>query len=129
MPIDVAQAVDSVLSQVMPVGFGGLVRPSREEISGDDLRLLERIEHATFELTWDACRYLRDLTVVKVGAHRYWALIRFATLNGLQHLQATFLKNARSCQRICNEERMGTAFPEAQRTLEEEIKDALDLSD
>jgi len=129
MPIDVARAVDSVLGELMPVGGGGLLYPAREEISEDEQKLLERIEHATFELTWDACRYLRDLKMVEVGARLYWALIRFAALNGLQHLQSEFVNNARRCQYICTEKRSGKAFPEAQKQLEEQIADALDVPD
>jgi len=129
MPVDVAQAVDSVLSEVMPVGLGGLLHPSRRKISREDQKLLERIEHATFELMWDACRYLRDLEVVHVGAKLYWALIRFAALNGLQRLEAIFLENARRCRDICNEVKRGSPFLEAQNILEEEIRDALNPPD
>src|SRR5271157_24269 len=103
MPISVARSVDSVLGELMPVGFGGMHYPARKDISSDDRKLLARIEDATFELTWDACRYLRDLVIVDIGAHRYWSLIRFATLNGLQHLQSESVKNARSCAQICME--------------------------
>ena len=129
MPVNVAQAVDSVLIQILPMGNGGLFHPSRKEISRNDQELLRRIEHLTFELTWDACRYLRDLKLVGVGAHLYWILIRVATLNGLKHLQSECLSNARYCQHICKEERSGKAFPEAHQKLEEEIADALDVSD
>jgi hypothetical protein len=83
MPLSVAQSVDSVLGELMPVGFGGMRYPARKEIPDEDVKLLVRIEHATFELTWDACRYLRDIAIVDVGARRYWSLIRFATLNRL----------------------------------------------
>ncbi len=127
MPLDVAQAVDAVLSEVMPVGFGGLLRPSRKEISGEDQKLLEGIEDATFSLMWDACRYLRDVEVVRVGARRYWALIRFTALNGLRDLETRFLENARRCRDICNEVTRGPAFLEGHNILEDEIRDALDL--
>lgn len=87
MPPDVAQAIDTVLIEVMPIGAGGLNYPSRKEISADDQELLKRIEHAIFEMTWNACRYLRDIKVVEVGSHLYWALIRYLTLNGLEKLK------------------------------------------
>jgi hypothetical protein len=113
--------VDSVLGELMTVGFGGLLHPAGREISKEKLGLLERIEHVTFELAWDACRYLRDPEIVEVTARRYWSLIRFATLNGLQKLQAEFLKNARNCAEICNEERDGKPLSEGRRYLEERI--------
>lgn len=90
--------------------------------------MLKRIEHATFEITWDACRYLRDIKEAEVRAHLYWTLIRFATLNGLQHFQSECLNRARYCRHICTEERMGKAFPEGHKQLGEEIADALDVS-
>jgi hypothetical protein len=127
MSVDVAQAADCVLSELMPVGLGGMLYPARKEISVEDQKLLERIEHLTFDITWDACRYLRDLGVVKVAAQRYWALIRFATLNKLVRLQTVFLENARRCRDICNEDRAGRTFPEAWAALDEEIRDALVL--
>jgi hypothetical protein len=113
--------VDSVLGELMTVGFGGLLHPAGREISKEKLGLLERIEHVTFELAWDACRYLRDPEIVELTARRYWSLIRFATLNGLQKLQAEFLKNARNCAEICNEERDGKPLSEGRRYLEERI--------
>jgi hypothetical protein len=68
---------------VMPMKGGGLNHPAREEISKEDQELLKRIEHATFEIAWDACRYLRDMKIAEVGARLYWMLIRHATQNGL----------------------------------------------
>ncbi len=126
MPLAVAQSVYSVLGELIPVGFGGMRHPAWKAIPNEDVKLLERIEHATFELTWDACRYLRDIAIVDVAARQYWSLIRFATLNRLKHLQSKCLKNARYCQHICLEERMGKTFPEAHQKLGEEIADALD---
>lgn len=126
MPLSVAYSVNSLLAELMPVGFGGMHYPAKNSISNDDLSLLERIEHTSFELTWDACRYLRDLAIVEIGARRYWSLIRFATRNRLQRLQSECLANARRCVDICKEERRGKSFPEGQLKLEEEIKDALD---
>ena len=78
-----AQSVDSVLMEVMPVKGGGLHHPAREEFSQEDQELLKRMEYAAFEMTWDACRYLRDIKIVEVAARLYWVLIRFATLNRL----------------------------------------------
>jgi hypothetical protein len=127
MPVHVAQAAEYVLSELMPVGWGGMLHPARKKVSDDDQKLLERIEHITFDITWDACRYLRDLGVVKVGAERYWALIRFATLNGLQRLQGLLLENARRCRDMCNEERGRGTFPEGWAAMDDEIEDALNL--
>lgn len=129
MPLVVAQSIETLLVEVMPMRAGGLLYPGREEISKDDLELLQRIEHATFDITWNACRYLRDIKVVEVAAHLYWALIRFATLNGLKRFQSECLDNACRCQQTCTEERMGKTFPEAHKRLEEQIADALDVSD
>jgi hypothetical protein len=129
MSINLAASVDAVLSALMPVGWGGMHYPSREEISRDDQKLMERIGHLTFEMTWAACRYFRDLAVVKVCARRYWELLRFTGLNGLQWLYASFLENARQCQEKCNELRTGNAFPEGWTAMEYEIKDALDQNE
>lgn len=126
MPVDVAQAVDSVLMEVLPINGGSYHHPAREKFTDDDLGILKRIEHATFELSWDACRYLRDIRIVGVGARLYWVLIRFATLNRLKRLQAESLHNARYCRHICTEERMGKDFPEGHAKLGETIADALD---
>ncbi len=126
MPAELASSVDEVLSLLMPVGWGGMLYPAREEISSDDEELLERIEHLNFEITWAACRYLRDAAVVKVAAKRYRDLIRFTGLNKLQRLYPSFLENAQRCQEKCNEERHGNIFSEGWAILEGEIKDALD---
>lgn len=90
---------------------------------------MKRAEYANFQITWDGCRYLRDIEVVEVGSQRYWSLIRFTTLNHLQPLQADFLENARRCAKICGEKREGKAFTEARRKLEKQIKDALDIGE
>jgi hypothetical protein len=126
MPHDVAQLVDSVLMAVMPVKSGGLHHPSREQFSEEDRELFKRMEHAAFEITWDACRYLRDIKVVEVASRLYWVLIRFATLNRMKRLQSEALHNARYCRHICTEERMGKTFPEAHKHLGDAIADALD---
>jgi hypothetical protein len=126
IPLDVAQSVDTVLMEVMPIKSGGLHHPAREEFSEEDQKLLNRMEHAAFEITWDACRYLRDIKIVEVAARLYWVLIRFATLNRLRHLQSESLRNARQCRQICTEERTGKTFPEGHKQLGEAIADALD---
>jgi hypothetical protein len=126
MPAELASSVDEVLSLLMPVGWGGMLYPAREEISSNDEELLARIEHLNFEITWAACRYLRDAAVVKVAAKRYRDLIRFTGLNKLQRLYRSFLENARRCQEKCNEEQHGNIFSEGWAILEGEIKDALD---
>jgi hypothetical protein len=127
MPIRVLEAIDGVLGEVMFISFGGMQRPSEKEISVEDQKLLKRVGHATYELTWHACRYLRNLEMVRTCAYRYWALIRFAALNNLQGLQKSLLDDIRHCQQICLEERKGAAFPEAYDLIEWQIKDALDL--
>jgi hypothetical protein len=126
MTIGVAQEVDSVLGELMPAGTGGVHHPSRAPITDEEQILLERIGHVTFEITWNACRYLRNIKIVEVGAQRFWCLIRIATLNGLRHAQAHLLRDARSCRDICNEERKGEPFVEAREKLDKQINDALD---
>jgi GNAT superfamily N-acetyltransferase len=126
MTVGVAGEVDFVLGELMPVGTGGAHHPSRTPISNDEQALLERIGYLTFEMTWNACRYLRNMEIVDVGAQRFWYLIRFATLNGLRHAQPQLLRHARSCRDICNEERNCEPFVEAGEKLDEEIEDALD---
>jgi hypothetical protein len=129
MTVPVARAVDSLLTEIMPMGDGGIFYPSRTEITRDDQKLLSRIEQYTFEITWDACRYLHDLKLVEIGAHLYWTLIRVATLNRLQHFQSHCVSRARHCQHICMEGRSGNVFQEGYDRLEQEISDALDVSD
>jgi hypothetical protein len=126
MPAQVARSVDTVLLEVMPVKGGGFNYPARKPFSESDVQLLKRIEHATFEMTWDACRYLRDIEVVEVCARLYWYLIRFSTLNRLRGLQSECLHNVRYARHMCTEERKGKTFPEAQQKLSWEIRDALD---
>jgi hypothetical protein len=126
MPGKVARSVDTVLLEVMPVKGGGFNYPARQPFSESDLHLLKRIEHATFEMTWDACRYLRDIEVVEVCARLYWYLIRFTALNRLRPLQSECLHNVRYARSRCAEERNGKTFPEAHRKLSWEIRDALD---
>lgn len=129
MPLGVAQSVDDLLMEVMPVKGGGLNYPEREGISEEDQELLRRIEYAIFQLTWDACRYLRNREIVEVAAHLYWVVIRYATLNGLERLQTEALQNAYRCQHTCLEERTGNAFPEVHEMLGEQIADALGAFD
>jgi hypothetical protein len=88
MTIGVADEVDSVLGELMPVGTGGVHHPSRTPITNQQQLLLERIGHATFEITWNACRYLRNIEMVELGALRFWYLIRITTLNGLRYALA-----------------------------------------
>lgn len=129
MPVWVARSVDSLLGEMMPSVAGGMQRKSSKEISQEDRELMKRAEYANFQITWDACRYLRDLSIVEVGAQRYWCFIRFTTLNHLQPLQKECLENACYCLKICEEMREGKPFAEAQRKLQEVIKDALDITD
>jgi hypothetical protein len=129
MPAGLASSVDEVLSLLMPVGWGGMFYPSREEITDDDQKLLEQIEYLTFQIAWATCRYLRDAAVAKVAAKRYRDLLRFTDLNKLQRLHLRFLENARRCQEKCNEEGHGKIFSEGWAILEEEIKDALDQTE
>lgn len=126
MTISVAREVDSVLGELMPVGLGSVYHPSRNKITNKDQALLKRIGHSTFEMTWDACRYLRNIEIVEIGARRFWYLIRFATLNDLRHLQSQLLEDAYHCRDICNEKRNGQTFTDARKKLEEQIADALD---
>jgi len=78
-------------------------------------------------MTWDACRYARDIRMVSVAAHRYWYLTKITKLNGPEH-QERFLGNIRSCQKICSEEIDGVPFTETEALLAETIRTALDLS-
>ena len=127
MPVDIFQAVDTVLEALMPVGTGGVHHPSREGVSVEDQRLLNRIEDFAFELAWDACRYVRNMTMVDIAAHRYWYLIRTVRLNHIERLEEKFMKNIRECQRICGEKREGADFEEARELLEKLISDALNI--
>lgn len=127
MPADVAEAVSGILLELMPLGLGGLVSPSHKEISTEDQKLLKWVEGQAWDLMWDACRYLRDIEVVRIGGRCYHNLIRFTALNGLKALHEEFLGNARRCCEICKEERRGITFPAGLEVLEELIKDALDL--
>jgi hypothetical protein len=70
MPESVAHAVDQVLSQLIPAGIGGMRYSANRPITEHDVELLQRIEHALFELTWDACRYLRDVAIVEIASRR-----------------------------------------------------------
>jgi len=126
MTAAVARSVDTVLLEVMPVKGGGFNYPAREPFSESDQELIKRIEHLTFEMTWDACRYLRNIEVLEVCARLYWYLIRFTTLNRLRSIQSECLHNARYCRHIAMEERKGKAFPEAYKKLGAGIADALD---
>jgi hypothetical protein len=100
MPVAVARSVDALLIEAMPLKGGGLQYPARQDITPEDQELLKRMEHLTFEMTWDASRYLRDIQVLEIGAHLYWVLIRYATLNGLEKLKTESLHNARYCRDI-----------------------------
>jgi hypothetical protein len=126
MTVNVAGEIDAVLGELMPVGTGGVHHPSRTAISDEEQALLGRIGNVTFEMTWNACRYLRNIEIVEIGAQRFWYLIRIATLNGLRHTLAHLLSDARNCRDICNEERNGEPFVEAREKLEHQIQDALD---
>jgi hypothetical protein len=126
MTAAIARSVDTVLLEVMPVKGGGFNHPAREPFSQSDQELIKRIEHLTFEMTWDACRYLRNIEVFEVCARLYWYLIRFTTLNRLRSIQSECLHNARYCRDIAMEERGGKPFTEAYKKLGAEIADALD---
>lgn len=127
IPLSGAHAVNAVLGEIMPISLGGMHHSNAREIPLEDQELLRRIEDATYELTWNACRYARDLAVVEVWTRRYCLLIRATALNRLERLQSPFLDNARHCQKICKEERNGRAFPEGWKMLEDAINEALDL--
>ena len=127
MTWDVAEGLSSVLMELMPIGLGGLHYASRTPIANKDQILLERIEDQAFNISYDACRYLRDTQVAEVGAHLYYALIRFAALNGLQRLKAKFLHNAERCIAHCKEIRQGQDFPEGEKLFRGQVEVALDL--
>ena len=84
------------------------------------------MEHAAHEITWDTCRYLRNMEVLDIAARLYWVLIRYTTLNRLDRLHAEALRNARDCQNLCLEESGGTVFREGYEKLGKEIAHALD---
>lgn len=125
MTIHGAGAIDHVLGDVMPIGTGGMNRRSPEGISAEDRELLKRVQNIAYEVTWDACRYVRNLEIVNICAQRYWYLIRYVTLNKLPSLQTAFLDNLRHCQNICNELHKGVAFSDAWEVIEATIRDAL----
>jgi len=127
MPITVARAIDAVLGEVMPVPTGGTWRRTNEGLQLEDRDLLDRIGHLTYEMTWDACRYLRNLEIVEIGACRFWTLIRIATLNRLTSLKSRFLEDARHCAEICLESNTKGPFIQGQRLLDEQIRDALKI--
>jgi hypothetical protein len=125
--IDVLRAVDAVLGQLMPMGSSHHCR--HRATSAEEAGIIRSLGDLTFDITWDACRYLRDAAIVKIGARRYWTLIRFVTLNRLRGLEKLLVEEARRCQEICNDERAGVAFPEGWKILDETITDALDVPD
>lgn len=127
MTPDVAEAADAVLSELMPFHPGGLVVRSREAISVEDKELLENIENQSFEIAWQACRYLRDAKILSIVGLRYYALIRYAALNDLRLLAARFIKNFRRCRATCNELRGGKDFPGGKAIVNENIRHALDF--
>lgn len=127
MTPDIANIVGSILMELLPIGFGGANHHSSKPITEDEQSMLKQIESHTFEMTWDACRYLRSLPIVEVGAGLYWYLVRFTKLNDLHKLQSEFLQNARRCQEKCNEPRDGALFAEGWSSLEERLADALDI--
>ncbi len=67
----VADAVRSVLLELMPIGSGGFYHPSRTLLTGEEKEVLERVEHQAFCITWDACRYLRDAKVAKETLNKF----------------------------------------------------------
>jgi len=68
MPVDVARAIDNVLMEIFPFRDGSYHHPARQKFTDQDLELMRRIEYYCFQLTWDACRYTRDIKLVDVGA-------------------------------------------------------------
>lgn len=127
MTVHGVAAIDNVLGEVMPIGTGGMNRRSREKISIEDLELLKRVGHIVYEITWDACRYVRNLEIVEICAQRYWYLIRYVTVNKLRSLQTAFLGDLRHCQNICKEPQKGVAFSDAWELIEKTIRDALSV--
>jgi hypothetical protein len=99
--VGAAQVIDSLLAELLPASFGGMYRASHRTITQDDLALLKRIEHQTFELAWGSGRYVRDKDVMRIAARRYLVLLRATTINGLTTLQGEFLHNLRRCQEKC----------------------------
>jgi hypothetical protein len=129
MTVQAAQFIDSLLAELLPPSFGGMYRASHRTISEDDLTLLRRIEQQTFALTWDTCRYLRDVGVMRIAARRYFALLRATTIKGLTVLQKEFLHNLRRCQEKCYEDRRGSVFPAGAKLLEEAVDEGLNVPD
>jgi hypothetical protein len=125
MTRDVASVVGGLLDQMMPLAGGGLNRPAPRQLKKSEREQLKRIGDRVFEMTWDACRYLRDMSVAQVLAQQYWQLIRFAKLNCLKNELERFLHEARRCQEICLEGGARQSFHAGHECIQKMIEDAL----
>lgn len=125
----VASAVSGLLDEMMPLAGGGFNRPAARRLRKTERELLKRIGNRVFELTWDSCRYLRQIEIARIASMQYWQLIRFAKLNGLTTELNHFLEEARRCQEICLEGGVREAFLAGHEFLGQQIEDALAILD
>ena len=123
--VRVIRAADAVLSQLMPLASSHAPRP--KPLSDAELEVIKGIANLAFDITWDACRYIRNPALVEIGARRFRMLIRLVAVNHLDRLREKFIEEVRRCEDICSEERRGTAFPEGRKILDDAVRDALDF--
>lgn len=122
---DVVRALQAVLLEVLPIGFGGLRAPSRREITEDEKELIRSVIETASGLVWDFCRYLRTVEGLEVAVYILFAALQFVHLNGLAEEEKEALDAFNLCALICGEKRDGKTFERGKEILETWRREAL----
>ena len=124
MTVDVTRALQTVLLEILPIGFGGLRAPLHRKVSKHEEELARRVISTARGVTWDACRYLRNPEVLEEATYVLFAALRFARLNKLNKIEGEALEAFNACAAICDETRNDVTFPEGRTILKHWLEEA-----
>ena len=116
--VDVVRALQTVLLEVLPIGFGGLRSRSHWKIRRHEKELTRSVIETARGLVWDFCRYLRTVEGLEEAVYILYAALRFSHLNELVYEEKQALQAFSSCAAICGEEQRGEAFQKGRKILE-----------
>jgi hypothetical protein len=100
----------SIVTEALPMGFGGLVAPRRKPITAIEMKLLIHAINVAGEICYDMCKYIRDGKIAYEAVVLLADCLRFACLNGLEKIRAEVLNEFEGCTRISGAAFRGEIF-------------------
>ncbi|MGH9727899.1 MAG: hypothetical protein ACRD4V_04840 [Candidatus Acidiferrales bacterium] len=93
----------SILMECIPIGFGGLVAPSRKPLSKHGRDLLNHAIDIAGEIAYDICKYVRVKAAAEKAIIMLYTILRFTDLNNLAKSKEKMLHEFNECERICKQ--------------------------